>query len=182
MKRLLETKSLTTRDLLLLILGFASGILVYSVVSTVFFTPIITPIFSPDNSYEIISAINNAKESIDIEVYVFASEEILDALKKAHERGIKIRVIIEKRVISGNNAEIFNALNAAGIDVRWASNKFALTHSKFVIIDGKKVIVGSHNFSNHAFYLNREASLLIEKSVAVEEFKKIFEEDWKIAS
>lgn len=170
------------RDAALLLAGFVLGVLCYSITSTLFLSPIILPIFSPDGGSKIISAIENAESSIDIEMYVFTSEETLDALKRAHNRGVKIRVILERRVVGGSNEEMFNLLSSYGIDVRWASKTFKLTHAKFMIIDGKKVIVGSHNFSDSALTLNRETSVLLERTDVVEQFKSVFENDWMVAA
>ena len=111
-------------------------------------------------------------------MYVFTSDELLIALKHAKERGVKVRIILEKRVMSDDNIATFQALKTYGIDVKWASKLFTLTHAKFLIIDGTTVIIGSHNFSDNALTSNREASVLIERSAAVDEFKHIFEQDW----
>jgi phosphatidylserine/phosphatidylglycerophosphate/cardiolipin synthase-like enzyme len=166
---------------MILVLGILLGAIGYFIFSTMFLAPVIMPIFSPDNGNEIINILNNAEKSIDIEMYVFSSEELLETLKRAHERGVKIRIILEKRVVSDENKKMFNALQSSGIEVRWASKVFTLTHAKFIIVDGKKVVVGSHNFSDRALNFNREASVLLERTNVVEYFKNIFENDWALS-
>ena len=74
--------------------------------------------------------------------------------------------------------DVFNELKINGIDVKWASQDYRLTHAKFIIVDDKAVLVGSHNFSNSAMRENREASVIIRAEKIVNEFKEIFEEDW----
>ncbi len=170
------------RDLILLLLGFLLGALLSLLISHFFFAPIVMPIISPQNGEAIITAINNAEKTIDIEVYLLTSDEVINALKNAQDRGVKIRIILEKRVMGGNNEAAYDALKSYGIKVKWASKLFKLTHIKMLITDAKRVILGSHNLGDNALNSNREASLLIEKTDAVDEFKRMFESDWEIAT
>lgn len=160
------------------ILGILVGILIYFLVLNFLFPVSIVSLFSPENGDQVISFIDSAKQSIDIEMYVFTSREILQAIKRAVDRGVKIRIILEKRVSSNDNDKIFNDLKLYGIETKWASYEYALTHAKFAIVDNQKVFVGSHNFSQHAMYKNREASVIIQSINVVNEFKKAFEGDW----
>lgn len=167
------------KQYVLLILAFLLGLLVYHLASLFFFAPAMA-IFSPEEGDEIISFIDSAEHSIDIEMYVFSSEEVVAALQRAKDRGVHVRIILERRTLSNNNEETFEELLVSGIDVRWASEIYKLTHSKFIIVDDR-VLVGSHNFSNSALNSNREASVILSGSV-VEEFKRIFELDWNLAA
>lgn len=137
----------------------------------------ISALFSPDAEDDVLTLINSATKSIDIEIYTFSSDEVVAALINAKNRGVKVRVIIEKRIAGKQNEETFAALSGAGIEVRWASKDFTLTHSKFTIFDGVKVLVGSHNLSKNALRKNREASVIFT-GPEVAEFARIFEEDW----
>ena len=162
--------------------GLAVGIFLALVLSQLFFAPVIVSVFSPDAGEEVIGLIDSAEESVDIEMYVFTSRDVVDALQRAKSRGVDVRIIIERSTISGSNREIYNELAAKGFNVRYASSSYKLTHSKFMIIDGKTVLVGSHNFSNSALYYNREASVIIKNHQAVSEFREAFDVDWKLAS
>ncbi len=166
------------QKLLFFILGLLAGIGIYYLISPVLFPVVVTSVFSPDNSDLILSEINNAQTSIDVEMYLITSQEMVSALKMAHDRGVEVRVILEKRVMANDNTDIFNDLLVYGIPIKWASKDFQLTHSKFIIVDGKKVIVGSHNWSNAAMNKNREASVIVQDSATVNEFQRIFEGDW----
>ena len=54
----------------------------------------ISAFFTPSKKCEmsIIHRIDNAKKSIDIAVYAINNKSIVDAIKEAHNRGIKIRI------------------------------------------------------------------------------------------
>jgi len=167
----------STRDFLL---GTAFGLIIFFLISSFIFPIIVTPVFSPGAEEEIISFIDSADSTLDVEIYVFSSQDVIDALIDAKNRGVRVRVIMEKRTMSNTNQETFDYLRNQGVEVRWASTAYKLTHSKFIILDGEKVFVGSHNFSNSALNYNREASVIITGE-AVEEFIRVFEQDWSIA-
>jgi phosphatidylserine/phosphatidylglycerophosphate/cardiolipin synthase-like enzyme len=138
----------------------------------------VTSIFSPTDSEQIFSLINDAKYEIKVEVYEFSYARLATALIKAKEHGASIKVILEHSVYQNTN--MFNYLLNNGIDVSWASKKFHNTHSKFMIIDGDIVFVGSMNWSENALEFNREASVIVySKEIAIQ-FEKIFDMDFVI--
>jgi len=143
--------------------------------------PSITPIFSPDGKDEIISLISSASSTLDLEVYAFSYEVLADELIRAQERRVQVRVLLEPS-LSGNNPNLATAetLRDGGVAVRWADPS-RTNHAKFLIIDGRRVLVGSHNWSWHAMNSNREASLLVEDPATVREFEDVFEQDWNAA-
>ncbi len=164
-----------------LVLGIAIGILIYHLLSPSFFAPSVTPIFSPEDGAKIISFVDSAQKSIDIEIYTFSSRDVVEALERARGRGVLVRIIIEPNVIGGENSQIYHELLSKGYSIRYASQSFKLTHAKFIIIDRISVLVGSHNLSNSALYKNREASVIIKNSPSVGDFIRVFENDWLIA-
>lgn len=162
--------------------GLVLGLVFGFVVPGFAFAPETAAVFSPEDGQEVLDLIDSAEDSIDIEVYVFTSRDVIDALERARRRGVSIRVIVEKRVMGGENGEVFRELSAKGFDIRYASQAYQLTHSKFIIVDGEKVLVGSHNLSNSALFRNREASVILSDDVTVGEFEAVFEADWRISS
>lgn len=144
--------------------------------------PAVEPLFSPDSSAEIISLMRSAQKSIDLEMYVFTDSALANELVDAKKRGVTVRVILEARVGSKASTQtIPAALSAGGAEVKWASLAYALTHSKMMIIDGKKVLVGSINFSKNAQHRNREAAAVIESEDKTAAYAAIFEQDWQDA-
>jgi len=137
-------------------------------------------LISPPVADEMIAAIDSARVSIDVMLYQFSYSGLKDALARAEERGVKVRIILESRVDS--NYPTADFLASKGVEVRWASKKFANTHAKTAIIDGKQVIVGSINWSQHAMFENREVGVLVESSALASQLLDVFEADWAIAS
>ncbi|MEM2137806.1 MAG: phospholipase D-like domain-containing protein [Candidatus Anstonellaceae archaeon] len=138
-------------------------------------------VFSPGAEGEIVSFIRSAEKTIDIEMYVFTSDAIVREIAEAERRGARVRVILEPRVQDERKDRIAAILQDVGAEVKWASFAYKLTHSKFIIVDGKKAVIGSINFSKSALTANREAAVLVEGE-KIKELARIFEEDWNEAN
>lgn len=139
-------------------------------------------IFSPGVGEDYVSLVDGARESIEVQLFQFSYSPLVDALVEAKARGVRVRVILEPRLGSPNsNLKTMELLRAGGVDARWARLDFDKTHSKFAVVDGKKVVVGSNNWSYHAMELNREAAVIIVDERVAREFLEIFEEDWRVA-
>jgi len=139
-------------------------------------------VYSPQNGNEIINLINSANKTLDIEIYLLTSRDVISAIELAKNRGVVVRVILEKRVMGGANEKAFGDLISKKVNVKWASNVFSLTHSKIIVVDGKLIIVGSHNLSYSALNKNREISLLVNDKVVAKRLDNLFEQDWLLAS
>ena len=137
-------------------------------------------VFSPGAEGEVVSFIRSAQESVDIEMYVFTSDVVARELGEAVKRGVRVRVIMEPRVEDSRKQKMFDTLSALGVEARWASFSYKLTHSKFIVVDGKRALVGSINFSESALNYNREAAVEVEGE-KVSELASVFEEDWEKA-
>jgi phosphatidylserine/phosphatidylglycerophosphate/cardiolipin synthase-like enzyme len=163
--------------------GLLAGIILGFAVHPVLFAPSIAPVFSPEEGARVISFIDGAGKTIDVEVYVFSSRDVVEALERAKARGVDVRIIVERDVISGENDQIYRELASKGFNIRYANDsEFKLTHAKFIIVDGREVLVGSHNLSNSALFKNREASVIIRDGPTVSEFARVFDNDWALAS
>jgi phosphatidylserine/phosphatidylglycerophosphate/cardiolipin synthase-like enzyme len=55
-------------------------------------------------------------------------------------------------------------------------------HTKGIVVDGKRVLVGSYNWTNHGPIFNRDASLLIANRRVAEYFEALFLFDWESMS
>lgn len=136
----------------------------------------VTPVFSPGSEDVIVNLMRGARSELDLEVYTLSSQVLQDELKGAAQRGVNVNVILESSIAS--NVKPFKELQAAGVKVRWASRSFALTHSKFLVVDNETVFVGSNNWSFHSFNLNREASVKIRSVEVSREFLNVFYNDF----
>ncbi len=100
----------------------------------------------------IVNEIDNATDSIDIAIYGYDNIPLItSSLINAKNRGVKIRFVYDKdpsplhNFYRGNDI-IKDLADEYMTDIRTnEANK--IMHNKFIIIDGKKVITGSMNYS-----------------------------------
>lgn len=117
--------------------------------------------FSPQGGAmaAILKAINGAHSSIDVQAYLITAKDIIDALQAAHDRGVRMRIVLDKNNMGGiYSYQAF--FKKSGIAV-WRDGKHKDAHDKYMLIDGKIVITGSFNFTDQAEDQNAENLLVI---------------------
>ncbi len=166
-----------------LLAGF-SLFLVQPALSGYFTTPsyavesaFVSPLFSPGSQDEFENLVRSARNSIELEVYTFSSTALREELVNAAGRGVAVKVILDKSISS--NYAVSRELVAGGVEVKWAPAAFERTHSKFMLIDGEVVVVGSNNWTFHSFNLNREASVIVKNVELASKFSDVFYQDWE---
>ncbi len=138
----------------------------------------VTP--STDVLESIIKRIDSSKKRVRLEVYIFTEKRMLQALKRAHDRGVEVRVILERNpyMAPNLNNKRFSELEDIGIDVVWSNtDHYALNHSKLLLID-ETVFVSTGNMSYSTFTKNRDFIIETSDSSLVEVFWEIFLADY----
>lgn len=126
--------------------------------------------FTPPSgcSEKIIEEINKSKTTIYVQAYGFTSRTIADSLINAHLRGVKVSVILDRSNVTQGYSK-FKDLKKAGIDVSLDVVP-GIAHNKVMIIDEKKVITGSFNFTDAADKRNSENVIIIEDKETVKQY------------
>lgn len=126
----------------------------------------------------IIKNIREAKEELCIAVAWFTSQTLMDELNTLKRKGVNIRVIVnndEKNERNINKLEsVCNKLKKVLIPKRENQKYSNFMHNKYCIIDNKKVIDGSYNWSNNANY-NLEHIIVIESRNVATMYKDSFD-------
>ncbi|WP_165973937.1 phospholipase D-like domain-containing protein [Marinitoga lauensis] len=140
---------------------------------------LIEPYFTPEDDLtdRIIELINKSEKNIDVMIFTFSKREIADALIKAKNIGINVRVIAEEYQSNYGWAQIEH-LKENGVNVILDKNDRTF-HHKVMIIDGKITITGSFNFTNSAQYYNDENSLVIHSEYISKGYEKEFNRLWE---
>lgn len=127
--------------------------------------------FTPPSgcSEKIIEEIDKSKTSVYVQAYGFTSKTIADSLINAHLRGVKVSVILDKSNVSQKLYSKLKNLKEAGIDVSLDIVP-GIAHNKVMIIDEKKVITGSFNFTDAADKRNSENVIIIEDKETVKQY------------
>jgi phosphatidylserine/phosphatidylglycerophosphate/cardiolipin synthase-like enzyme len=123
----------------------------------------------------IISAINRASKSVLVQAYGFTSTPILQALMRAKQRGVDVRVILDKSNDRSESGRLrysgATTMNNAGIQT-FIDFHPAIAHNKIIVIDGNIVIGGSFNYTKSADERNAENVTFIESPVSALWFMK----------
>ena len=135
----------------------------------------------------VLKAIDEAKSSVNVLLYLASSgygkqdktEALLGALIKAHQRGVKVNVILEGKGggrgspfsgsgVAPENREALLKLRKEGVSAVY-DDLSKLNHGKALIIDEELVILGSANWSRAAFESNTETNAAIRSKVFARE-------------
>lgn len=127
----------------------------------------------------VIKTISSAKKSVHVAAYSFTSRPIADALVQTYQRGVDVKVVLDKSQRKAQSG-MFLYLKEKGIPVQINSH-YAIMHNKFMIIDGKTLQLGSFNYTDAAEKKNAENVLVIKRSPKVvadysRQWKKLWEE------
>lgn len=145
----------------------------------------VMPLLTPDNYAEkVLDLIKGAKKAVLFQNQSFnllgdqndaRFEELADALLRKQKAGLDVRIIIRGDF---NPRPILERLQEFGFDMeRVRAQKKC--HTKGIMVDSKRVLIGSHNWTNQGTLVNRDASLIIHDAEVTEYFQEIFEFDWE---
>lgn len=126
------------------------------------------------------SLVKDAKKSIDIIVYDWRNypqdpgckaQLFNESIIQACRRGVKVRALV-------NFGHILNYLKQNNIEAKKLQTE-TLLHCKVMIIDEKIAIVGSHNYTQHAFTINFELSMQFEIDETTNDIINFFNNLWQ---
>nr|QNO46720.1 cardiolipin synthase B [Methanosarcinales archaeon ANME-2c ERB4] len=159
----------------------------------------VTVFTSPDSSFTAIAdAIDNASESICLNLYQFHNFYLMDRIIDAIERGVEVKILLEGGPVNGIADEeryIASKTVAAGGDVRFMisdgdrgiHDRYVFNHAKYAIIDDETTIVTTENWKNTGVPINntfgnRGWGIIMNNPDTADYFSSVFVEDWKPAS
>ena len=130
-----------------------------------------------------------AKTRIDLGQFYVANEQgslldgVLQHLKAAGERGVKIRFLMEEKGIRISTPETLEQLKAIpNLELRiipYQRLSGGILHAKYLLVDGEQAFVGSQNFDWRALAHIHETGLRISDAGVVGQIQAIFEQDWQ---
>ncbi len=124
--------------------------------------PVEAVCFAPpmDCAGVIAGEIGRAQRELLIQAYGFTDPRVGAAILAAHARGVVVSVILD-RSNRADRRSLAPLLQAAGIPVR-ADLKAAIAHNKVMVIDRRRVITGSYNFTRAANTRNAENLVVLQ--------------------
>ena len=101
----------------------------------------------------------------------------------------KLKTLDDARVLLRSGGSKFSApahaawfFKSKGVDIKNRLKAIENHHTKGMIVDGKRVLIGSHNWSQPGVSLNRDASLIFDDEEVAGYYTEAFEIDWDRAN
>jgi len=156
----------------------------------------VTPLLTPDKegavfAKAVLKLIRSARKSLLFQIPYIGMpsnptedrgfiDELIEALVD------KLTSLDDARVILRVGGSRFSApthaawfFKAKGVDIANQLRQIDDHHTKGMIVDGKRVLIGSHNWSKPGVTLNRDASLIFDDEDIAGYFTEAFEIDWE---
>jgi len=158
----------------------------------------VLPLLTPDDeggvyTRAVVDLIKSAKKSLLFQIpYIKAPSKpgehrgnIDDLLNAVID---KLKTLDDGRVILSGGSDLSSPAHVAwyfkqkGVDVDKCLRTMDKHHTKGMVADHKRVLIGSHNWSPDGVTLNRDASLIIHSADAANYYAEAFEIDWERAN
>jgi len=138
---------------------------------------------SPVNSKpRILSLIQSAKTSLDVESMEFADTDVQAAVLAAQKAGVAVRVLIADLGFVPENSAAEQFLTSSSIPGKTLATP--VLHVKAIVVDGARAYLGSENLSYTSLMENREVGVEIVAANGedVAAMEATFEKDWAAGS
>jgi len=134
-----------------------------------------------DSSKPILEAIDHAKKSLRIKMFLFSDPQLLHAVIAAHRRGVKVRIMLNPARRSGEkeNADVRKTLTDAAIEVIDSNPAFDVTHEKSMVVDDHTAFIQSLNWETKNLTETRDYAVVTSHGHEVNEVMECFDADWE---
>ncbi len=126
--------------------------------------------------------IDTAHSTIDISMFMFTNKAIAKRIKNAAKRGVKVRIILDRESTKERYSQLPYLAKYRNIDLYLIKGKkirhrerHGHMHIKIAIIDRRRLIFGSANWTNSAFRYNYELIYFLDDIPAAKKATKYFE-------
>ena len=120
-----------------------------------------------------VGAIDRARRQILVSAYnLTTGSGIVEALVRARERGVDVRLIADKRTPCERNPGI-DVLAQAGTPI-WIDRAVPIAHAKTMVIDGALTLMGSYNWTRNAARNSEDLNLVSSRALAA-----AYAEQWR---
>lgn len=134
--------------------------------------------------------IRSAQRSIDVEGFYLSTwpheplEPVLAALGDAGRRGVRVRLLFDRGMVRTypkplDSLATLPGVTARAIDMRRIAG--GVQHSKYFLVDGEQVYLGSQNFDWRSLKHIHEMGVWVRDKRVARTFADVFEWDWSAA-
>lgn len=125
----------------------------------------------------LLETIDSTKNSIHLAMFTLTHPKIAEALIRAQQRGVDVRVAIDYFTAKGASRKTVAALRESGIKI-FLSQGRELLHHKWALLDNETLILGSANWTKAAF--SKNADFLLFLSSLAQTQKKFLAKLWRV--
>ncbi|MEB3200299.1 MAG: phosphatidylserine/phosphatidylglycerophosphate/cardiolipin synthase family protein [Synechococcaceae cyanobacterium] len=138
------------------------------------------------------------RQRLDLSLFVFSAQNLADALVGLRQRGVALRLLADPGFAHRSFSEVLDLLGVAIPDRQcrleagnrpWGQALAAVgiprlaggdkLHHKFAVLDGRRVISGSFNWSPSAAHQNDELLLRIDSPALAQRFQQEMDRLWR---
>jgi len=128
-----------------------------------------------------VGVIDNAERWIDMAAYVLSDPFVIEALRDAADRGVTIRIYLDKSQYSQhgprNGGPIGELLAFPNVFAR-VKGRGVLMHLKAYAVDGNRLRTGSGNFSHSGLEFQDNDLILVDDAATIARFETNFDAIW----
>jgi phosphatidylserine/phosphatidylglycerophosphate/cardiolipin synthase-like enzyme len=138
-------------------------------------------LWSPtDSRARILSVINGAKKTLDVEEEEFSDPAVVSAIVARAKAGVKVRVVLEYP--SDYASEIAQVKAAGGAVTGYSSSTGFYVHAKAIVADAglnsEKLEIGSINITSNSLDNNRELGIILTDHSSVNTVESVISADF----
>jgi phosphatidylserine/phosphatidylglycerophosphate/cardiolipin synthase-like enzyme len=134
--------------------------------------------YSPVENLEHVDVvlIDSAMHTIDMSAYILTDKPVIDALSRAANRGVRVRIYLDKSELSKDNASPFfhELMTTPGVEIRIKQGN-APMHLKSYAIDNRLLRTGAANFTASGLKQQDNDLVVLDNTPAVKAFEQDFE-------
>jgi phosphatidylserine/phosphatidylglycerophosphate/cardiolipin synthase-like enzyme len=138
-------------------------------------------LFSPERSIKerLLKEVESTTSTLELAIHDITSFDMAQALLKAKQRGVKVRIIADSKQVKMKSSKITYLINQ-GIPVKVLGGKEkGLMNHRFAILDGQRVITGSYDWSEASQRWNYDNILILKESEVVASYQREFDRLWR---
>ncbi len=133
----------------------------------------------------VLPAIDGAVKTIDVTSFDLNLPSLVEALVKANQRGVRVRVVydgmngsntLDNAVTGSQPFDAIQTLKNGGVSLVDGGRTSGLMHDKMILIDGKTLFTGSWNLSYNDTYRNNNNLLKITAPGLIANYQARFNE------
>jgi phosphatidylserine/phosphatidylglycerophosphate/cardiolipin synthase-like enzyme len=122
--------------------------------------------------------LRSPRRTLDLTMYELVDPTAELILATDASRGVRVRVLLDRRLEGQRNAAAYDYLRARGVGVAWSSSRYFATHEKTFVIDGSEAVVMSLNLADEYYATTRDVAVVDHDARDAQAVESVFDADF----